>query len=104
MWSSTLDSNKSGCFSARGRALALSQRAICSAGREVGVMDSRKREVGFQGGQPSLPSWLDCELQDIDCREMPITGAIQSSQTQSPHPQGIRMTQGHWFTARHQIS
>ena len=75
---------KSRCFSAQGTALALSQRAICSVGRDMGVRVSRKSEVSFQSSQPSLPSWPDCELQNIYCRETSITGAIQSSQTQSP--------------------
>lgn len=77
---------KSRCFYAQGTALALIQRAICSAGREVGVRVSRKSEVSFQSSQPSLPRWLDCELQNIYCREMFVTGDTQSGQTQSLHP------------------
>ena len=73
-------------FSAQRTALALSQRTICSVEREVGVRVSRKSEVSFQSSQPSLASWPDCELQNIYCREMSIRGAMQSSQTQRPHP------------------
>lgn len=76
---------KSRCFSAQGSALALIQRTICSAGREVGVWVSRKSEVSFQGSQPSLPSSLDCELQNTYCRDRSITGDTESGQTPSPH-------------------
>lgn len=60
--------------------------AICFVGRKVGVRVSRKNEVSFQSSQPSLTSWLDCELHNIYCREMSATGDTQSGQTQSPHP------------------
>ena len=91
-----------GSLSAQRTALALSQRTICSVGREVGVRVSRKSEVSFHSSQPSLASWPDCELQNIYCREMSIRGAMQSSQTQSPHPRAWGQHSHHAGTLVHQ--
>ena len=74
------------CFSAQGTALALVQRTICLVRRKVEVWVGSKSEVSFQCNQPSLLSWLDCELRNIYCREMSITGDIQSGQTQITQP------------------
>lgn len=83
------------CFPAQETLVALSQRKSAPQ-REVGVWVSREGAAGFQSSEPSLTSWLDCELQNIYCREMFLTGDTQSARlgAHAPGHQGDTVTTG----------